>query len=349
MQRHDVDKDLQIAKTKVESTQADIERLKHDIEESQEIVRQMQSRINLTSIDNLRTALDRKKQLERERDRLLVVLTEKFGNASGTIEEKQDVWQSRVAGFSGFSESALDVEYDKTRQELVKRELKELESRVEETGRRLIQMREAIRAIASEGNRILLTDDLLPGDTVQDVEEIRGRIARFICEVEEKAELVLQAISIFETIEEEEAKKVGELFGYNDKASMFLKEITAGVYAQVEYDLDERELVVQRPNGDKLRACQLSSGTYDQLYLATRLSLASRILQEEGGFFLLDDPFLTSDIKRLGRQFDILRKLAKEDWQIIYFSVKEEVLGELKPDIKRREVTLHRMKPLLPV
>jgi uncharacterized protein YhaN len=116
----------------------------------------------------------------------------------------------------------------------------------------------------------------------------------------------------------------------------------------VEYDPEIGELKVVRPNGEALQAYKLSSGTYDQLYLSTRLSLAQRLLQSETGFLLLDDPFLTSDTKRLSRQLEVLLGLAEAGWQVVYFSVKDEIHKGLKKSIKDGRVGLVELPPIHP-
>ena len=75
---------------------------------------------------------------------------------------------------------------------------------------------------------------------------------------------------------------------------------------------------------------QLSGGAYDQLYFSIRLALARKLLQGEKGFFLLDDPFIKADPRRLSRLLEMLLQLAAEGWQIIYFSSKGEVREALK-------------------
>ncbi len=66
----------------------------------------------------------------------------------------------------------------------------------------------------------------------------------------------------------------------------------------------------------------LAGGAYDQLYFSIRLALAEKILKGKTGFFILDDPFIKSDHKRLAKQMDLLKKISKLGWQIIYFSSK---------------------------
>jgi uncharacterized protein YhaN len=53
--------------------------------------------------------------------------------------------------------------------------------------------------------------------------------------------------------------------------------------------------------------------------------LANRLLGSEPGFLLLDDAFLPADSTRLANGFDVLRNLADDGWQILYFTAKDEV------------------------
>jgi len=76
------------------------------------------------------------------------------------------------------------------------------------------------------------------------------------------------------------------------------------------------------------------------LYFAIRLALGEELLQGDKGFFILDDPFIKSDIHRLGEQMKMLRDVSGRGWQIIYFSAKSEVLDELTNDINENRIQL---------
>jgi len=84
----------------------------------------------------------------------------------------------------------------------------------------------------------------------------------------------------------------------------------------------------------------LSGGTHDQLYLVIRLSIAERMLGDDRGFFILDDPFVKSDIGRLKNQLQLLKSMAGAGWQILYFSAKKEVYDLLKTDVSTGLVQL---------
>jgi uncharacterized protein YhaN len=82
---------------------------------------------------------------------------------------------------------------------------------------------------------------------------------------------------------------------------------------------------VERQDGREFRPEVLSQGTKDQLYFATRVSLAQQLLGSTPGFLLLDDPFLAADPDRLNQGFRTLRELADDGWQILYLTAKQEV------------------------
>ena len=105
--------------------------------------------------------------------------------------------------------------------------------------------------------------------------------------------------------------------------------ITDDRYTGVTYDADERLLQVHRDGQEVLTPKQLSHGTTEQLYFSARVGLAEQLLSSEPGFFLLDDAFLPADRTRLQEGFDVLRELADDGWQILYFTAKDEVGNDL--------------------
>ncbi|MFO7944512.1 MAG: hypothetical protein R6U51_09480 [Anaerolineales bacterium] len=105
----------------------------------------------------------------------------------------------------------------------------------------------------------------------------------------------------------------------------------------MEYDPDKGTLNVKQPDGDVFNTYQLSTGTYNQLYFSTRLSLAYKILGGEKGFLLLDDPFLAADSIRLANQLDMLVDQVRDGWQIVYFTVKDGVFNYLRTEYEDEE------------
>lgn len=116
--------------------------------------------------------------------------------------------------------------------------------------------------------------------------------------------------------------------------SLYFKEITNNAYNKVTLDDSSGKIFVEQKNGEKLEAEKLSAATYDQLYLSVRLALGEKLLKDDHAFFIMDDPFIKSDINRLRRQLEILHRISDLGWQIIYFSAKDEVKNLLKEIIK---------------
>jgi len=69
----------------------------------------------------------------------------------------------------------------------------------------------------------------------------------------------------------------------------------------------------------------LSTGTREQIFLALRMGFAKRIMQGDTAFLILDDAFQHSDWERRPRVVDISFELAKQGWQIIYFTMDDHI------------------------
>ena len=69
----------------------------------------------------------------------------------------------------------------------------------------------------------------------------------------------------------------------------------------------------------------LSTGTREQIFLALRMGFARRIMQGEKAFIILDDAFQHSDWERRPSLVDTTFTLADEGWQVIYFSMDDNI------------------------
>lgn len=80
----------------------------------------------------------------------------------------------------------------------------------------------------------------------------------------------------------------------------------------------------------------LSDGTRAQLLLSLRLALLERVLGEEQGFLVLDDPLLNSSAARKRNAIKVLLDYARQGWQILYLTVDGltvDVFRELGGDL----------------
>jgi exonuclease SbcC len=111
-------------------------------------------------------------------------------------------------------------------------------------------------------------------------------------------------------------------------------------YEDLSYDPEQRQLLVEDRNGQILTPEELSHGTREQLYFATRVSLSEQLLGNESGFFILDDAFLPADKARLEEGFEVLQDLVANGWQVLYLTAKQEVGVEMVEtfDLPRTEL-----------
>lgn len=330
----------------IETEEETIKESERRIEGAREVLEQLETDFDVTSLEYLGAMRSKVNELEGTRKELVTKLSERFGEATGSIEEKLEAWRGRIEELAEFENVAEGVEYDEARESELESQLRQLDSTIEETLHELADARGRISDIAQRANEVLRPQQSLPGDTLEDLNVLDRELKAFVDETNQQADLARRAIEILEGIQADEEQKVKELFGEDDLASQYFRSITGGAYQHVDYDPESGELRVVRPSEEILSAYKLSTGTYDQLYLATRLSLAERLLGGEPGFLLLDDPFLTSDSSRLERQLGILLELAEEGWQIVYFSVKEEVRAQLGEAIDTDRIREEIMPPL---
>ena len=145
----------------------------------------------------------------------------------------------------------------------------------------------------------------------------------------------------------EEKERVTELFGTDSAVSEYFREITDGLYQNVVFNQRTGEIEVKRKDDLLLKAKNLSAGAYDQLYLSIRLSLGEKLLKDNKGFFIMDDPFVKADPDRLKKQLGMLRKISQSGWQIIYFSAKAEIKEALEEDIRKGAINIVEVKGIL--
>jgi DNA repair exonuclease SbcCD ATPase subunit len=174
--------------------------------------------------------------------------------------------------------------------------------------------------------------------TARELADLRARVTAFCDTVRRDADMAKVAIGILQEIEDEEREKVGELFGEGTPVSRWFSEITDGRYRAVY--LDNGDVTVEFANGSRLSASALSGGTFDQLYLSIRASIAERMMPDARGFFILDDPFLKADRRRMHASMSVLKTLVARGWQVIYVTAKDEVVAALKPEIDAGAVRL---------
>lgn len=286
---------------------------------------------DVESVEEFADQVETHEELVYERRTALQQLLERLGKPdTDDPEEMAFAWNHRLNEIvSDIDTDAIDAaDFDDETLEQCKRELSRLEAERDALEERLTEHDRTIESFDDRA-RTLATEPFigrtLGVESAGGLEALASDLETVVDRIETDAELSRKALSIFERIEATEEQKLGDLFETGGMASQVFERLTGGRYTDVAYDADRHALVVRRRDGRTFSPAALSQGTTDQLYFASRVSLARQLLGNEPGFFLLDDPFLAADPDRLYRGFEVLQHLATDGWQILYFTAKGEV------------------------
>lgn len=166
----------------------------------------------------------------------------------------------------------------------------------------------------------------------------------FVAKVTGNFNTARNLMGILEEVEAQEQEKTANLVGPDKPVQEIFRTITGGKYTRVALD-HKLNIQVETRDGLELPASALSQGTYDQLYLALRLSLAQDLLADHPGFLILDDAYLCADSTRLEKMLAHLAQLARAGWHILYFTMDERLLRAAPAHTDNATTTL---APLLP-
>jgi exonuclease SbcC len=269
------------------------------------------------------------------------VLFSLFGGGNTGPDPLRDFWRERVEELSGFKNASKETVYDENALSERKAEKKQYEDQLHDLEGKLENFRESLGEVETSVNSVLqLNDDYQHCKTTMDLSAADERLERFIREHEERKNDALTLLDILGEVENEKRETVSQLFAKESSVSRYFSHITEKRYREVQFNAETLHIEVVSSDGRTLSVEKLSAGTFDQLYLAVRISLGESLLGKAGGFFIMDDPFIRSDSTRLKAQISTLKKIAALGWQILYFSAKREVEEYLKRDIEKQEVAL---------
>jgi len=150
-----------------------------------------------------------------------------------------------------------------------------------------------------------------------------GKLDKCLEDYSGQRQAALLARDILTRVSEELSKEISKVIS-DEKigVSTYLSYITGGRYKKVEWR--QGSIYIQDKDGTSYSTEDLSTGTLDQLLFSLRLSILKRALPE-GGFFVLDDAFLTSDYEMRKRLVKLCRDLSSQGWQILYFTVDDHL------------------------
>jgi DNA repair exonuclease SbcCD ATPase subunit len=259
-------------------------------------------------------------------------------------DEALEEWENRITTHLQAAEGEERIEFNAEAMKRVKAELDSLEERQRQIQSALLKGSRRLHGVEVKAKELGVLETSPPCRTTQELDHIGALLEQFCHHIEYEQRVAQDAIAICARIEDEERSRVSDLFGAQSPVTAYVAAITGGRYVSVEYDAGRNQVYLTTADGGRVPADFLSGGAYDQLYLAIRVTIATRLLAEEKGFLILDDPFVKADPVRLDGMMGMLRGLVDDGWQILYFSAKEEVERALAGDVRDGRVQLVRLQ-----
>ena len=307
--------------------------LQTQIKEQEHELKERLEEADVESIEEYGELVSTREDLEPDKRTAKQSLVDRFTEQDADDPEiKAEAWESEL------NELVTDVDteeiapekYDKEKLQHLEAEVERLEEERDDLQERLDEHDDTLdefdRQVRTLNTQPFIGRALgLDTRSKEGLETLADELDSVVEQLDEDAELSRKALEIFGRIKSKEEQKLSDLFDPDGPASQTFEQLTGGRYTQVAYDPDAHDLVVERQDGRTLTPDVLSQGTKDQLYFATRISLAQQLLGSTPGFLLLDDPFLAADPARLNQGFQTLQQLADEGWQILYLTAKQEV------------------------
>ncbi|MGV9170298.1 MAG: ATP-binding protein [Promethearchaeia archaeon] len=273
------------------------------------------------------------------------VLEVQLGVSSASNERVLEQAQSHIKKREESIDTSVDRDYDEGKYDTIKEDIKETEEqlkKLQEENKKHVQklgdFENRLRSIRFEG--YLGRPVAYYPNSIDSLLRVNEDLEEFISAIENEAKMCRSAIEIMDSLAAEEKEKVSDLLSESSRASKIFSEITGGRYSEIIYNPGEEEIRAVRKDGTEMPVLNLSRGAKDQLYLSIRLALAESILKGDSGFFILDDPFLASDLERRGIQIETLQKMVEQGWQVLYFSANRNLAEKFKLRFNREYITL---------
>ncbi len=321
-------------KAKAEQLQSDLDQLKQklsslkDKQQGQETIEKIQIKAQIKDLAELITKLQQKQDLLSKQQQLTAVINDKLGKPPSTTQALS-YWQEQIKpppsqDLDSVSEQG---EYDAQQEQTLRQKQKNLQIKINQLQNKLSTFHNQLRDIQHEINHVLKDrSEPLLCQSATDLKQAQQELTNFIKHHQQQRQQALDLIEVLNQIEASEKQKVSQLFGQDSVIDDHFAGFTNNRYDQVKFNQDTSQIMVRLTKEKTwLTADKLSAGAYDQLYFAIRLGLGQKLLNDQPGFFILDDPFLKADQQRLTKQLQMLFKFAQQGWQILYFSAKNEI------------------------
>jgi len=215
---------------------------------------------------------------------------------------------------SDYQTEPSSVIYSKEKLDELKKELGEIDSKIEKESQKLTNLKQLI---------CRQTGDSFITDWEEVIGHLREKREGTLRQYKEKTAEIIGKLAVHEVIKElkkdEDSKLLSALKSKQVQEPLF--QLTKR-YKNI--NLEEEKLVVSDEFHD-FRISELSTGAQEQILLALRIGFAAKIAARDSLFLILDDAFQYSDWQRRKLLMEKIVQLAKEGWQIIYFTMDDHI------------------------
>jgi uncharacterized protein YhaN len=129
-----------------------------------------------------------------------------------------------------------------------------------------------------------------------------------------------------------------------NQAESFFVFMTNNNYTKIFLPDTEQTLIVERKDGNRFMANELSQATAEQLYISLRLALARHLSSEKGLPIIIDDGFVNFDFERTKQVLSLLDEFS-QNHQVIFFTCQEHLMPLFKKEqILNLKETEHALK-----
>ncbi|MCH8943049.1 MAG: hypothetical protein IIA48_11505 [Bacteroidetes bacterium] len=215
---------------------------------------------------------------------------------------------------SDYLKEKIDVEYSKQTYEHLNEEIKKINKGIEEKEVELITIKHKICSITVDDFSISFEKafENLQIKRIEKEEELKTI----------KSEIVAgnTVYKILDNLHKKEDVKIAEGLA-SENITILLQALTKR-YKLIS--LDDEYLKVSDDIQD-FYLKDLSTGAQEQIMLALRIGFSSQLLKKESMFLILDDAFQHSDWQKREVLINKLADVAKNGWQIIYFTMDDHI------------------------
>lgn len=287
---------------------------------------------------------ERRKVLRDNFMRNISIFEEKFELQDLDMKsETMELIKDKLEEFRKTIDFEVEIEYSEEEHERIRQRLTESDDELDKYIAELNEHRDSLTEFDKNINKIDCEGFIgeifeIRIDSIDALNKAIPLLERVVLEIEQKANLAMNVIEIFDVIEKEESEKKEELFKDNEFLLETIQQITDGYLVSIDYISSEDEIIVEKRNGTRLNIEQLSCGEWTQVLFAIRISLAYKYLGEQKGFFIFENPFQSSDDERLNLQLELINTIAEEGWQIIFFSSKNHIVNFFENSIGEENI-----------